>query len=115
MLTVNTDKGCCRLVGSTLLSASFSRLNYFRLFELAHGICIGQTLFQWLISDYMHPDRLGYVPQSILVSILFTASIAVCGIYFVMLMCHPRLSYNQLNASLRSGFTPFRKVLISPA
>ncbi|KAF7294547.1 hypothetical protein MIND_00991200 [Mycena indigotica] len=46
------------------------------LCELAHIACIAQTLFTATIKDYMHPERLGGVSLSMLVSILLTGIIA---------------------------------------
>ncbi|KAF7343441.1 hypothetical protein MVEN_01776800 [Mycena venus] len=46
--------------------------------EMAHSICIGQTLYEWLISDYMHPERLDYLPMGLSLSGFFNACIAMC-------------------------------------
>ncbi|KAK7001013.1 hypothetical protein R3P38DRAFT_1809879 [Favolaschia claudopus] len=46
--------------------------------ELAHSICIGQMLYNWLISDYTHPDRLDFLPWGLYVSGVFNACIALC-------------------------------------
>ncbi|KAJ7765718.1 hypothetical protein B0H16DRAFT_400130 [Mycena metata] len=45
--------------------------------EVAYGICIGQTLYE-TVSNYIHLDRLGYLPPTLLISEGITAAIIIC-------------------------------------
>ncbi|KAF8191672.1 hypothetical protein K438DRAFT_1830924 [Mycena galopus ATCC 62051] len=65
------------------------------LLEVANGICIGQSLYQCLISDYSRPDQLAYVPQSLLVSSLLAVVIAFCvhGFFSFRIYTLSKLAY----------------------
>ncbi|KAJ7114071.1 hypothetical protein C8R44DRAFT_881619 [Mycena epipterygia] len=46
--------------------------------ELGHIVCIAHTLYVMTISNFAHPERLGDIPQTLGVSTLFNAVVAVC-------------------------------------
>ncbi|KAJ7114070.1 hypothetical protein C8R44DRAFT_230567 [Mycena epipterygia] len=48
------------------------------LCELAHIICIAQTLYVLTISDFAHPDRLSTMAEALGVSTLFNAIVTAC-------------------------------------
>ncbi|KAF8186950.1 hypothetical protein K438DRAFT_1973144 [Mycena galopus ATCC 62051] len=41
-------------------------------FEMAHAICIGCTLYQMTVSDYLHPERLILIPHTLATAVLFS-------------------------------------------
>ncbi|KAJ6485524.1 hypothetical protein C8R45DRAFT_1214296 [Mycena sanguinolenta] len=48
------------------------------LLELGHVICIGHTLYVLVVSDFGHPERITDIPESLGVSTLLNAVIAMC-------------------------------------
>ncbi|KAJ7709038.1 hypothetical protein B0H17DRAFT_1191531 [Mycena rosella] len=44
--------------------------------ELAHVVCVGQTLYVLVISDFAHPERLGTIPKALGVASVFNALVA---------------------------------------
>ncbi|KAJ7119040.1 hypothetical protein C8R44DRAFT_789897, partial [Mycena epipterygia] len=52
--------------------------NFYRVFEVAHVICIGKTLYQVTISDFENPQRLLLVPTALAISLVFSSVIGAC-------------------------------------
>ncbi|KAF7371134.1 hypothetical protein MSAN_00748700 [Mycena sanguinolenta] len=48
------------------------------ILELGHVICIGHTLYVLVVSDIGHPERITDIPESLGVSTLLNAVIAMC-------------------------------------
>ncbi|KAJ7906310.1 hypothetical protein B0H13DRAFT_1716324 [Mycena leptocephala] len=46
--------------------------------ELAHAICIADTLYQITVSDYDHPERLVLIPRSLATAVLFSGLVGAC-------------------------------------
>ncbi|KAJ7029228.1 hypothetical protein C8F04DRAFT_1288750 [Mycena alexandri] len=47
--------------------------------EMAHAICIGDTLYTMTVSDYGHPERLLLIPQSLATAVIFSGIVGACG------------------------------------
>jgi hypothetical protein len=52
-----------------------------RLLELGHVICIGHTLYVLAVSGFGHPERFATIPQSLGVSTILNALVAMCGTF----------------------------------
>ncbi|KAJ7906303.1 hypothetical protein B0H13DRAFT_2021078 [Mycena leptocephala] len=46
--------------------------------ELAHAICIANTLYRMTVSDYGHPERLVLIPRSLATAVLFSGLVGAC-------------------------------------
>ncbi|KAJ6514517.1 hypothetical protein DFH09DRAFT_1196551 [Mycena vulgaris] len=46
--------------------------------ELAHAVCIGDTLYRMTVSDYAHPERLILRPNSLAMAVILSGTIGAC-------------------------------------
>ncbi|KAJ7185692.1 hypothetical protein C8R46DRAFT_384823 [Mycena filopes] len=46
--------------------------------EMAHALCIGDTLYLMTVSDYGHPERLLLIPRSLATAVIFSGIVGSC-------------------------------------
>jgi hypothetical protein len=85
----------------------------FRSCELAHAICIGDTLYQMTVSDYGHPERLVLIPRSLATAVLFSGLVGACG-RPIFLVYELHLNINAVQSFFASRIYRISKSLYIP-
>jgi hypothetical protein len=87
----------------------------FRSCELAHAICIANTLYRMTVSDYGHPERLVLIPRSLATAVLFSGLVGACGRPILRVYeLHFNLNFNAVQSFFASRIYRVSKSLYIP-